>query len=292
MKPIFVSRLFKNDLDFWVSFCLFILAGYIFSGHVECASKTEDIWDRYRPLAMDEVSSTSTDGVTSDRDYAQKPTMPRLDDWSQGFANNGVGINTNRLESPRSYDGTIDRSIIESNPLRPDSSSPVSDQATGLRQKVGEMKEVSNWDGENVKDTVFKLPEWESSKLTRLINKHEPTFLSGRVVEPLKVYPNGNGPDKVLASYKILVPIYVPAIKRKVQTTKQPPVKFVEEKVTEMVPVKSVVPVVKEVIKAEPVPQQVITNFVATQANKIPARVDAGLKSDERLITTTVENIN
>jgi hypothetical protein len=157
-----------------------------------------------------------------------------------------------------------------------------------------DLMEVDNWRGGAVKDSVFKLPTYQSSRLTKLINKESPTFMTDHVIEPVRAISprKGGESEQVLASYKVLVPIFVPAIKRKLITTLKPPVRFVKEQITEMVPVKNIVPHVKEVIKAEKVPQQLITDYVATNDNLLPSNVDPSLRSGETLLTSVVKNIN
>lgn len=132
-------------------------------------------------------------------------------------------------------------------------------------------------------------------QLTRLITQQEnnkPTFLQPAPVKPFAVNDEPGG--KILASYNVIVPILIPPIKKK-KPAPAPPPQFVKEVVTEMVPVKSLVPQVKEVYKAEKVPQQLVTSYVdktkqggASQRFGDRSGNDLG-SGGERVIKETVE---
>lgn len=260
------------------------------AGHVECNMPMKDLWARYKPVAMDESwtlitgSGGSNPGVVMPRD-----TLPPLVD----------GPETGPREP---LPGEVPENAYKV-PIPPNWQQPPSRANLGpsLRQSKPQLQpqpqppgklvmDVNEWQGGSVKNNLFNMPAVESPKLTKLITQHEPTFLSGKVSSPITTSKSG---EKTLASYKILVPIFVPAIKRKIPiTTPKPPVRFVKEQITEMVPVKSIVPVKKEVIKAEKVPQQVITDFVRTNGNPAQANPSSKVRSRERILSSTVQNIN
>lgn len=136
-------------------------------------------------------------------------------------------------------------------------------------------------------EAYLDLPTTPTKELTKLITSGtNPTFVSHETVEPTVVKDPSS---KVLANYNVLVPIFIPAAR--VKTPKVEPdsdIKFVEETVTEMVPVKSIVPHIKEVVEAERVPQKLTTHYVEANGKSVPSYVDDKIKSGERVISKVV----
>lgn len=130
----------------------------------------------------------------------------------------------------------------------------------GILDSLADVEDVSR-KNLDISSTLFKLPTQETAALTRLITdvNQTPTFFGKDLAKPVST----DG-QEVLAKYKLMVPIFVPSIKQKLQPSTRMPIKFVEETKTEMMPVTNVVPRVKEVLKAEEVPQDTVTELIST----------------------------
>lgn len=242
------------------------------------------IFDNYRPLAMDESLSIRKDGV----DYPIGGNSP------YGLSNEAQIINVGQKDkgrSPGKY---------------------VSKKPHNIGGPVAKESEIREFDDviEN-KPTNFKpLPDRPDSELTKLIaNKghNPPTFTVSKVYEPSITDVNLVGKqgfgssrsdgDEILASYNLMIPIFVPGInpKRRAarQRTKRPEVKFVTETKTDMMPVKRTgVGRVKEVIKAEKVPQELVTDYVSVKGNGLPKRISDAVLPGEQVVKTTVQVID
>lgn len=217
----------------------------------QAQSETEDeIFRNYKPLAMDES-------------------------WSL--------VGSKSFESENDYTKPI--SWLDD--IRSKPSSPMRLGDNDETMNLPGVRDIEEWPKTNISKTIFALPRNPSTTMTKLITgKETPTFIDQKLVKPDKINPRG----KVLATYKILIPIFIPAVVKTTLKPKHEDMKFVKEIVTEMVPVKSIVPHVKEVIKAERVPQKVITDYVETNGNSVPPSVDDKLRPDERVITSVVKN--
>lgn len=130
------------------------------------------------------------------------------------------------------------------------------------------------------------------NKMTKeLTEKIMTTFLRSEVAFPNEANVT-DGKDHVIARYSILIPLYVPALKKSANATLRSYFrpKEVTETHTEMIPVKKNVQRIKTILKAERVPQRVITDFVTTDGEMIPSSVDDKVKPGEQIIKTVVRN--
>lgn len=128
-------------------------------------------------------------------------------------------------------------------------------------------------------------------KLTKLITQPEekaPTFFNPKPVQPvLRVDSNKREGSKVLATYNFMIPLLIPAVKKRIEPEAES--RMVKEVVTEMVPIKSNVPVVQEVYRAERVPQKVVTDFVKARNQEVPETIDDNLQPGEQVVATEVK---
>lgn len=152
----------------------------------------------------------------------------------------------------------------------------------------------------NISETLFALPKSDTPGLTKLITgKEGPTLVQEQPIKPI-LNTDKNAPkfdekgNKILASYRILIPILIPAVKRKNSIKLRGPggdeFKYVKETHTEMVPVTKQIPKIKTVLKAERVPQKIVTDFVRADGKTVPSGVDDKLLPNEHLIKTVVTN--
>jgi hypothetical protein len=276
MRLILVGSLPQIRIN--ILFCAGILSiGLIHLSYVDCEIvDPSDIWAKYRPVAMTESWSLVTGRPSAgDSDLIAAPPIP-----------------TTYEARPVAIEPTPIPTAIKPAPIPPEIYPDVVEPAPVTINNIPpDIQSVDSWQGGNVKDTVFSLDSWSSPKMTKLITQHEPTFLANTVIKPEMTSKNIAG-ETTLARYRVIVPIFIPAIRRKVPTTKKPEVKFVREQITEMVPVKNMVPHVKEVIKAEVVPQQLITDYVEKDRNLVYARNGDYKGPGERLLTSEVKNIS
>lgn len=128
---------------------------------------------------------------------------------------------------------------------------------------------------------LYKLNPTLTPAVTRLItNGRTPTLVSNELVRPeLRTSKDPN----VLARYNLMIPIMVPHVVPDSQHSKR---QFTKEIKTKLVPVKKTVDTVRTVLKAEPVRQEVITDYVRTSPNGLPARSDDRLLPGEELLKT------
>lgn len=123
----------------------------------------------------------------------------------------------------------------------------------------------------SIETKLFDVPAKgsEVAKLTKLITTTNktgkvPTLLSKQQKPTLTV--NTNSSSKVLAKYRVLIPIYLPNFKRLksnvgLQTTKRPPIKFVSETTIKYVEYEKLEPREETIIKTEPI-RQVVTSEI------------------------------
>lgn len=131
-------------------------------------------------------------------------------------------------------------------------------------------------------------------RLTQLITQPEersPTFFKPEPAVPTNLGQQTSGGrknSKILASYNIMIPMLIPAVKRKTEPKPEP--RMVKEVVTEMVPVETKVPVIQEVYKTERVPQEVVTDFVEPRGVELPGSTDDKVQTSERIVATEVKD--
>lgn len=257
---------------------------------VDAGSFAEDeVFRRYRPLAMDESwevvknSAATNGGVPLQSQMAKMDNLPALeplppmatddlDDLDGGISDIG--------RRDTGFFGPAPISDLGSKPFVPIPRLPID---SGLL-------DVEDSGNVNVSENIFRIPKTETSTLTRLIAGGErPTLVHDDIIRPVI---EKNPKSKILATYKILVPIYIPAVKlpKRIPAVIPPPVKYVKEVHTEMVPVKKSVSRVKNVIKAEKVPQQIITDYVKADGTSVPFSVDDKLKPNEKVLKSVVTN--
>lgn len=144
----------------------------------------------------------------------------------------------------------------------------------------------------NISENLFRLPPKVTPGLTQLLTgKEKATLVHDNVSKPII---NTDPKSKIIATYRILVPIYIPAYKLPNKLSIAPPksIKYVKEVHTEMVPVKKAVSRVNNIIKAERVPQQIITDYVKADGTSVPSSVDDKLKPNEKVLKSVVTNFD
>lgn len=232
------------------------------------------ILNHYKPIAMDEAVYI----ISKDDPYPWKNTD-----------------NGSKMSEPlhASHRINLDKDISDT----PPASTPIFNQKTrsGTSMERGPDSVTETLLRSSTEGTEKGLLDLKSigltPKLTKLITQQEsnkPTFLQPAPVKPFAI--NNDPGSKILASYNVVVPILIPPIKKR-KPIPAPPPKFVKEVVTEMVPVKSVVPQFKEVYKAEMVPQEIVTDYVNKNENSggPTGVVDDKVRGRERILQETVE---
>lgn len=267
--------------------CLFHLV-------VDAGSFAEDeIFRRYRPLAMDEswevVKNSGATNGGPPLPPLPPPPMVKMDSlptaeplplMASGAIDDLDGGISDIARRDTGFLGPAPISDQVNKPWRPEPLPP-------LDSGLIDVEESGNV---NVSENLFRIPKTETSTLTRLITgRDRPTLVHDQIITPVI---ENNPKSKILATYKILVPIYIPAVRssKKVPVLVPPPVKYVKEVHTEMVPVKKNVSRVKNVIKAEKVPQQIITDYVKADGTSVPSSVDDKLKPNEKVLKSVVTN--
>lgn len=151
------------------------------------------------------------------------------------------------------------------------------------------LADIRNSDKLNISETLFALPSIDEDappELGKLITgKKKPTFAMEKVAKS-KIDIDSNG--KIIASYKLIIPILIPAVVKKVSSSTTKPVQFREEVHTKMVPMK--VPGAKTVFRAERRPQKMVTDYVKVDSRGVPSEVDDKLKPDDEVVGRVVEN--
>lgn len=147
-------------------------------------------------------------------------------------------------------------------------------------------------DNKNLKisDTLFALPKNESSPiLGKLITgKEKPTFGIENVFKPTL---SKDKSGKIIATYKLMIPILIPAVRvKQVPSSTAKPVKYLKEVHTKMVPMKKIIPRAKTILKAERIPHKIITDYVKIDGHTIPSEVNDKLRPDDEVIGSVVED--
>jgi len=247
------------------------------------ASNGEEIaLNQYKPIAMDESWSISRDQLV-DNPHSILGDDSLLTIHPNTTASNFDNDSTKPPSLPFSDSNTGDPSslddvIVDDSPLK-------------NRGDTSILTNVEDSDGKNIPETLFEIPQKGTKSLTKLITGVDsPTFVRKQLTRPT-IQKNPN--SKVLASYKIMVPIFIPALKttNKIRELPGKEVQFVKETHTEMVPMKKkVASNIKTVIKAERVPQRIITDYVRADGNSVPSSVDDKLKPNEQVLKSVVTN--
>lgn len=252
-----------------------ITVSYLTNCNAQAATAEEqEIFQHYRPLAMDESVKIVSAPLKS---FAENSLLDRKEDL---ISSSDDGI-VNLLE-------VIDKS---------EKVDDISSYSRKLESKETSdvLIRVSDSSGKNVSENLFALPdevEGGSVALTKLITgKQVPTFAQ-KLVEPTLIEKSDKtNKRKILASYNIVVPVFIPGLK---PLTSKAPVarKFVTETKTKLVPVRKNVPQINTYFKAERIPQQVITDYVKADGTEVPSNVDDELKPNEKLLTSVLTNYN
>lgn len=145
------------------------------------------------------------------------------------------------------------------------------------------------------KKNLFSLPKKTSVGLAKLITGDvAPTFIDDQVrYAESRVQDT---PKKILAHYRMVIPIFVPALRKKLKdkngaVENKMKVKFVEDTKTEMVPVEKIVQHRHEVIKAEQVPQEIKTDFISVEEGRdIPMEVTDSVQPGEKIVKSVLNN--
>lgn len=251
-----------------------------------------------KPLAIDESvkvvdanSSEISDHVSNLND-AKKSDKEKADSISQ---------EQDELHKILSYRGSeiFPDSANKLSMMSP-TSKPIHDSSSSPLKSIDDEK-----DFEKIGQTLYREPKETSVKLTKAITGPvHPTFMKDEIVHPV---PGKGG--KVIASYRFMIPIYIPAMKSKKLSNKlasgelipdqahnrlmTTPNNFVKEEHIEMVPVRNEgKPQLKTIYKAERVPQRVITDFVLANGTTLPTDVDDRVKPGEKVIKTVVNDFN
>lgn len=228
----------------------------------------EEILANYRPLAIDE--SWKLVGPKSNRVFKKEISKPLMSKESP----------VQTLEYP---------SAPTLSDVSPERARSVSDLPKSIEEKLSDVKD---WNAAS-SDRLYKLPsnaDFSPSVITS--NKRDPTtFLNPEVHLPLRTEQNDKN-DKIIARYRIVVPIFIPAFKKKHAVSTEKPVKYVKKVVTEMMPIKQSVPHVKEIVKAERMPQSLVTDFVSAEDGEVPVSVDDKIRPHEQLLSSIVQNVD
>lgn len=227
---------------------------------------------RYRPLAMEESWKVVRKPYELDTDRVSKVPIEDSHNWSSRAAEPA-----DTLDGDPEDDKTEDNGDgVISKPEKEKLQNPLVD--------------INNSNNVNISESMFAFPKQSTRALTKLITgKEVPTFALDKVHEPTIVRGSNNN---VLASYNILVPILIPAVKNNASVLHPPSqkVNYVTETHTKMVPVTHNVDRVKTVIKAERVPQKIITDYVKVDGSVLPSHVGDGVKPKERVLESVVTN--
>lgn len=262
-----------------------LLIAYIqLFNHVITTNGADIVLENYKPVAMDESWSINggsyKDGLKSmslARLNGRKSDSLFMDDLdSRAFSLGEMSPKIDMIgKRPSSFSSRLD--------------SKDAFRSTSAPFVGGRILDVESHFDADTENNLFREPRTETTELTQLLRR-KPTFIRNRAVKPEIFSPNGT--SKVLATYKFIVPIYIPAVKKlaiKTGARREEP-KFVKETVTEMVPVTQNVPRMKELIKAVKVPQKVITDFVEARGNTIPQTVDDKVRPGEKVLSTVVKD--
>lgn len=256
-----------------LSLAIIIILEVVFTPLVingETIKTEEELFQKYRPLAIDESVTVERDPVAKEKFILDK-SKP-ISSYYRGGSIPG-------------------RTSLE--PLEGAEMSNI--RANDLDARLTRVEDYSN---QRLDETLFALPEKETSKLTQLIasRQGEPaTFMSSSVVKPISITPTSRDKERgIIARYRVMIPVFVPAVESMSGRMRhsRKPVEFVKEEVTEMVPVKRIVSHKKEIVKVEKVPQTVVTDYVQTNGNQVPTSVTDRAMLGEKVIKSVVENID
>lgn len=247
----------------------------------------EEIFRRYKPLGSTKESIKLLKRPSS---LPMTDSMPDVEsDNLEPPIYNQPAKTLEALDPLSNLDEDVDRAYYQSDRQKTDYYADTKPEPVSVR-KLGLEPVNTETAKKNVSETLYALPKKGSVALTRLMTgKDQATFVTAAVKPTIN--NNNNKTSKVLASYRILVPIWIPAIKpeAKVEEAPRPKVRMVKEQKTEWIPVQKNKSRVKTIIKAEPVPQQVITDYVKVDRNTVPTGDDK-IMDNEQVIKSVVSN--
>lgn len=317
---------------------------------VQCQSK--NLGD-YKPVAMDESlrivkndspttrllrssSSSSNSESLATEDFSN--VKPMLIDEPEATGNSLVdALREREDQSDKVPPSQMFKAIDVDDSSTSLTATPSFVRSMPVTNIVGEespLVDIEDSAGKNISETLFAMPTIDTPTLTELItSKRRPTFVTEEPLRPVNV-TSGKGDGETLAQYQIMIPILIPAFKKKdndtdpqnyfpepdpygtgsrLEPNKSPSmlntaqtisasrspsylpyskgsdkIRYVKETHTEMVPIKK--QAVKTVMRAERVPQKIITDYVMADGATVPSSVDDKLKPNEHLIKTVVTN--
>lgn len=259
----------------------------------------DEIFRRYKPLAMDESITVVKKPMAGNDNYpsSDMPVQTSLPlqralplDYEEDIPPNSYYSHNLDEEEP-----LTDTQVLSTNAQVLAPSAQVLEPSTlvpgvQLPSSSNVLKEVGEG---NATSDIFRIPNENNLKpsLTRLITGTSgigPTFAAENIT--LLNKPAGSN---IIARYRVVIPIYIPALKV-VPTTERPtpPPVLVKEVHTKMVPVRRVVPKIKTVVKAERIPQQIVTDYVKADGVNVPSHIDDKLKPNEQVLKTVVTNFD
>lgn len=253
------------------------------------SSATEDgILKRYTPVAMDESWAVVKDHNKLNSNWSKHSGLNSL---KPNFLD---PIDNPELDSP--VDSPADP-LAENNRFQSQRDRPFMNNLNEIKTLETEnLTDVEDSQYKNISENLFRLPEKTTPALTKLITgKEKVTLVQDKVVRPVGSVTINNTPEhtsKVLAQYEVLIPIYVPALKPyfRAQKSETSNISYVKETHTKMVPVKKNVKKVKEIVRAERVPQQIITDYVKADGAGVPSTVTDKVMPNEKILKSVVTN--
>ena len=153
------------------------------------------------------------------------------------------------------------------------------------------LEDTDRWNSMTARQNLFKIPD--KPMATRVIVPDSagdaPTTFLGRSINFPTSTEFKNGSDsKVIARYRIVLPVFLPAIKKMVRITTRKPVSYVKETITEQVPIEVKVPHIKETIRAE----RVGTEYTSSYGREL-ARVAADkIKPVGQIVSSDIQEFD
>lgn len=237
---------------------------------MQAGMSTEELLSKYKPIAMDESWKLISSETKPKDSLSQMRIAGSLDELN--------GPSLSPIDYPLMTNEKPRKKFTE-NTLPPE-----------IESRLANFDDIneSSLPGVIDEDQWLRIPPKGSKFADRLDPKKSTTFVYPEVVQPVV----GSPPDKsnVLAQYQIVVPLFIPAIKKKILKPTPKSVKYIKETITEMVPIKQSIPRVKEIIKAEPVSHRVRTDFIRTDEKELPRLSGDEIRTGERVVASTVTN--